>query len=146
MRPGVKVNVEDGFTDFDRIVAEEVEASLDVTALYVAREASQQLNTSGPGNPSTPGTPPARQTGNLARSFSAMQPRQVRAGRLLRRVSVAASVFYGSLHELGTSRLPRRPFLVPALNKTRPTLQRVFGIRLRRGIQNRTVKMIRGAS
>jgi hypothetical protein len=146
MKPGVRVGIEDGFSDYDRIVEEEVEAALDTTALYVAREAAQQLNTSGPGRPSAPGTPPARQTGNLARQFGAMQPRQVRAGRLLRRVSVPESVFYGSLHELGTLLLPRRPFLAPALNKVRSLLQRVFSMRLKRGIQNRTVKMIRGAS
>ena len=76
---------------------------------------------SGPAHvPSAPGSPPNRDTGNLDKSID------VRINRSRKTVSVIARAEYAAAQELGTSTLPARPFLRPALLRNKDRV--VFGV------------------
>lgn len=83
----------------------------------VRKEAADSIiagSVSGPGHvPSAPGTPPNRDTANLDKSID------VRPDKGGNRVLVAARAEYAAAQEFGTSKLPERPFMRPALRKHR---------------------------
>lgn len=69
---------------------------------------------SGPGHvPSAPGTPPNADTHNLDKSID------VRMNKGRKTVTVVARAHYAAAQEFGTSRLPERPFMRPALQRNR---------------------------
>lgn len=68
----------------------------------------------GPGHvPSAPGTPPNADTGNLDMSID------VRLDRNRKTVTVSAMAPYAAAQEYGTSKLPARPYMRPALQRNR---------------------------
>lgn len=83
----------------------------------VRKEAAESIiagSVSGPGHvPSAPGTPPNRDTGNLDKSID------VRPDPSKNKVLVVARAEYAAAQEFGTSKLPERPFMRPALRKHR---------------------------
>jgi HK97 gp10 family phage protein len=103
-------------------------------ATVIANEAKRSIRAgavSGPGHiPSKPGEPPNADTHHLDRSIGVEQ-----AGEL--KVTIFANAEYASELEYGTSRMAARPFIQPAINKTRAeVLQLFFGaIQGARGIR-----------
>ena len=114
-------------------MTQQLESRMDVCAQHIADEAKQLMRdtpTSGEiikiirrnNNPtgrnyhtrasrSMPNNPPAVQQGNLLRSID-----YERAGTLRRRVGT--NLKYGLYLELGTRKMIKRPFLVPALKNS----------------------------
>ena len=69
---------------------------------------------SGPGHvPSAPGTPPNADTHNLDLSID------VRLTPDRKKVVVAARAHYAAAQEFGTSKLPARPYMRPALRRSK---------------------------
>lgn len=72
---------------------------------------------SGPGHvPSVPGTPPNADTHELDKGIDV----RIRASK--KTVDVVSTAPYSAAHEFGTSRLPPRPFMRPALQRNRDRL------------------------
>lgn len=138
-----RVDVEDGFDSFVDIVTDGVERGLDAASAVVSTEIAQELNKVAGPSPSPPGGPPARQTGALGRHFSTLTPRQTKSGRFRRVIAVGRSVFYGTIHELGIGRFPKRPFMAPSFARVRPRLQRTFDSAMRRYIRGRVIQTVR---
>ena len=63
--------------------------------------------------PSKPGTPPHKQSGKLRKGIIA----QVDEEKDDVRVALAPDAWYGRVHEVGSRKHPKRPFLLPALQK-----------------------------
>ncbi len=101
----------------------------------------------GAGGPSAPGQPPHVQTGRLRASISSNWTGSGMAqGRVGAKAeapgmanpegrwpliigTVGTNVEYGYYLEIGTSKIERRPYLRPALEKSFPALKRIFGVR-----------------
>lgn len=95
--------------------------------MLVEREAKRLLNIGGGSThqPSLPGTPPHKQTGNLQSSIAyAVLP----DGRVI--VGPGRSAFYGKIHELGGEwggrNFPRRMFMLPALTNAQVQFKKEF--------------------
>ena len=87
--------------------------ALEKCGLAVEREAKRLLSKGGGGahTPSLPGMPPHVQTGALRASVS--HAMTVREGCI-----VGPTEKYGKFHEYGTRKLPKRPFMRPALRNS----------------------------
>ena len=102
---------------------------LSKAALLVESEAKTSMSIGGgkAKTPSAKGTPPHVQTGNLRASIT--------TGRLLNGnwiVGPTRNAFYGKIHEFGGRFHPMRPFMRPALLKTRTRFPSFFkGARIR---------------
>jgi hypothetical protein len=79
---------------------------------------------SGAGHvPSVAPNPPNNDTGVLANNIEATQgDSQGNANQVA--ATVSSNAPYGAVHELGGSKLPARPYLVPALAKNRDNIAR----------------------
>jgi len=90
---------------------------------------------SGPAHkPSAPGSPPNRDTGNLDKSID------VRINKSRKTVSVIARAEYAAAQEFGTSTLPARPFMRPALQRNKDRV--VFGVV--KAVNDVNVKVFKG--
>lgn len=111
------------------------EASIDPlhkAALLVQREAKSSLmkrggRSVGPRGgdkrtPSPPGSPPHRQKGNLVGSVQISDPTW--KGTFL--VGPTTKAWYGRIHEFGGRKHPKRPFMRPALYKTKGRFPGLF--------------------
>ena len=113
-----------------RLVSRAVYAGADLIATEAALSITRG-SVSGKGHvPSKPGEPPNADTRQLDRSIIAVQ-----TGELEARVQVNAP--YASALEFGTSKMAARPFLGPAVAKTRAEVV---------GTLFRTIKRARGLS
>lgn len=63
--------------------------------------------------PSKPGTPPHKQSGKLQKAVIATADKETGSVR----VELHSDAWYGMLHEVGSRKHPKRPFLKPALQK-----------------------------
>lgn len=103
-----------------------VEKAVAQSAVTVQEEIKLQLNKSGPGPPSPPGSPPAKQTGNLGRviqiDLSGITRRNPRA-RIGPDMKAAP---YARIHEFGGPHHPLRPYMKPAKLLARPKILRFF--------------------
>lgn len=72
--------------------------------------------------PSAPGEPPHVQTGKLKENVTAAQDEK--SGNV--RVGIKSDAWYGVVHELGSRKHPKRPFLLPALQREGPKLADEF--------------------
>jgi HK97 gp10 family phage protein len=95
--------------------------ALTKVAARVVADAAASL--SSPAAPSAPGTPPARRTG-LLQSGVRFDVRRGRAsGNPYVLVGLAGPhAHVGRMLEYGTSRIPSRPFIRPAVNRAAPTV------------------------
>jgi len=107
------------------------QASIDAVraaALLVEAEMKRLLNTGGgrAHEPSQPGEPPHKQTGNLANAVTHAVVAKKSGGytALIGPGSRLAS--YGKVHEHGGRNHPPRPFAVPALHLIRPKILKEF--------------------
>lgn len=69
--------------------------------------------------PSTPGDPPNRDTGELQAQLKVAQPDMLTA-------QVVSDVPYASALEFGTSRMAARPYLRPARDRAKPKIAALF--------------------
>jgi HK97 gp10 family phage protein len=76
-------------------------------ATVLLKEVKRLIGTSGGGKPSSPGTPPARQSGKYYRSWRQAVVQGARR--------VGTSDFRSWMHEYGTDKAPPRPHARPAL-------------------------------
>lgn len=106
----------------DRNVADDAQkTALMQSALVVEREAKQQLTKSGrhaagTPTPSAPGSPPAIITGTLRASVKTFPPTRQGFGNY--QIMVGPTTVYARVQELGSDRLPARPYMQPALNES----------------------------
>lgn len=70
---------------------------------------------------SSPGQPPANDTGNLASSISIKKPRKGL-------VELIIGALYAQPLEFGTSRMKARPFIIPALLKASKKIEKVMEV------------------
>lgn len=78
----------------------------------------------GTPTPSAPGEPPATVTGNLKRSIQVEGPTMLGFGTY--KAQTGPTIIYGRAQELGTDRLPARPYMAPALTAAMPELEALF--------------------
>jgi HK97 gp10 family phage protein len=113
-------------TILDRIMsslAMNVDQVLRAMAFEVESEAKDCMTDGGAGKahvPSKPGEPPAIDTGTLKGSINS---RKVKKGMY----HVQDGVDYGIYLEVGTSRMSKRPFMVPAVETTRKYIDKRWG-------------------
>ena len=69
--------------------------------------------------PSAPGSPPAADTHRLADNIETVQPSPLR-------VEVSSNAPYSAAQEFGTSKLPERPFMRPAVAKNREKVTKLI--------------------
>jgi len=103
----------------------------------VEREAKLSMvkggRTTGPGGgmvgtPSAPGDPPHVQTGNLRSSIQTAMTRWLTVV-----VGPTLMAWYGRIHEFGSKNRAKRPFMRPALERTRRRFAALFkGLKLSR--------------
>lgn len=112
-----------GYIEFDRAGLEQLFASVEGPAgkhltrlaIKIERAAKKSMTPGGTGTthvPSSPGQPPAVDTGRLRASITHEVGRD--SGGLV--AKVGTNVTYAAHLELGTSKMAARPFLRPALN------------------------------
>ena len=91
--------------------------------LYYQTKTKEILNLAKSPPPSTPGTPPHKQTGTLGRSFRTMPSRKVGKRIVLK---LGTNVLYARPLEYGTARMAARPFFGPTMRnkKHRATVNR----------------------
>lgn len=100
--------------------------------LIVEREAKVSMS---PNGPSSPGEPPAVDTGRLRASIT---HRLEGGGRDTRTKGyVGTNVEYAPYLEFGTSRMAARPFLTPALEKHREEIKRLIGDSVSTGVHGK---------
>ena len=129
-----------------KIATEEISKALLASAQAVEKEAKQSILSGGKtgrtyrrGNvthrASAPGEAPASDTGRLVNSINSSL-----TGSSLTAVTVAGrgTVKYAAVLEFGTSRIAPRPFLFPALERTKPFIRRRFDKALDRAIDRAT--------
>lgn len=104
-------------TTFNSRVKNALVKRLRAAAFVVEGEAKRSMRQRGP---STPGTPPGVQTGTLRSSVTT----EVNAAELTARVGT--NLEYAPYLELGTRKMEARPFLQPALEKSRLRIQQIF--------------------
>lgn len=73
--------------------------------------------------PSKPGTPPNRDSGNLQAQMQVTMPDPNVA-------RVTSGAGYSAVHEFGSSTHPARPFLRPARDRVRPQAERILNQKL----------------
>jgi len=101
-----------------------LQRNLTKAALFVVRKVKQSLTKAGPTktHPSTPasspGEPPHRRTGRLARSIT----HEVTATT----ARVGTNVKYGKFLEVGTGDMAARPYLRPAVYKNRKQIKKLL--------------------
>jgi len=78
--------------------------------------------------PSPPGRPPNYDTGNLADMIVVSQPKQRKGGVS---VQVLSNAHYSSALEYGTSKMPARPFMRPAMDKMTPAARKLVSVAAR---------------
>lgn len=98
--------------DFPDLAREPIRDALKQTADAVRADASSAIQRTG--RRSSPGEPPASDSGALLRS---LRTRIARTRQRDERAYVLAPEFYGFMLESGTRRILPRPFLVPAAQK-----------------------------
>jgi HK97 gp10 family phage protein len=120
----------DGLREFDRAmsglpraVRKEAGRAVFVAADTVKAEAQRLVSTgatSGANHvPSRPGEPPNTDTGQLQRGIVSRRTGDLKA-------EVMSSAEYSAALEFGTSRMAARPFMRPALAKSRRKILRLF--------------------
>ncbi len=105
--------------------------------LVVERQAKQDMtNTST--SPSSPGEPPAVDTGRLRASVT-----HVVEGGGFKAIKgfVGTNVVYGRYLEVGTSKIAPRPWLTPALEKNRDLIMAIVKDATSKGIRGEVVDM-----
>ena len=122
------------------LVAEYVKthfSGVDVAGEKARRAKGGKAQTGGKSPPSKPGQPPAVQIGTLRSSImTEVETRMLgtnvvgRVGpdveKIAAKVPVGTNVEYGYFLELGTSKMAPRPFLRPALHRTRKKVVKIF--------------------
>ncbi len=118
--PSVKVKIAAG-----------MQRNLTAAAIYVVRKVKESLSQAGPTktNPQTPasspGEPPHRRTGRLARSIThEVTPMTARVG---------TNVKYGKYLETGAPsiKLEARPYLRPAVYKNQRTIKKILSRKIK---------------
>ncbi len=101
-----------------------MQKNLTAAAIFVVRKVKQSLAQAGPtktrpGTPaSSPGEPPHRRTGTLARSIT----HEIHGAS----ARVGTNVKYGKFLETGTSKMAARPYLRPAVIKNRRAIKKIL--------------------
>lgn len=86
----------------------------------------------GTPTPSPPGSPPSLVTGRLRRSVQVNGPRREGDDQWV--AEVGPTAHYAMYQELGTSRLPARPFIAPAYAQAAPEIRNIIVGALRRAL------------
>lgn len=73
---------------------------------------------------SAPGEPPAQRTGRLRQSFYLTVDPDPEGDRFL--ANIRTNVYYADDLELGTEKIDPRPFMGPAIEKSLPTIQKIY--------------------
>lgn len=73
-----------------------------------------------------------KRTGTLARSITIDEPKRKEPHEASVRIGPSKEGFYGMFLELGTSKMPAYPFLVPALKASRAQLRKAIVEELRK--------------
>jgi len=101
--------------------------------LFVQGQTKQLLNRSQPLkrlssgirvglDPSKPGEPPKRVEGSLLKSITTQV--EITSKRIIGRVGT--NIEYARFLELGTTRIRQRPFLRPALKRSKPAIKKIL--------------------
>ena len=101
-----------------------MQKNLTAAAIYVVRKVKESLAVAGPtkthpeASASSPGQPPHRRTGTLARSITHEVTQDS--------ARVGTNVKYGKFLETGTSKMAARPYLRPAVYKNRQQIKKML--------------------
>lgn len=125
--------------NFDsRAIVDAIVAGIDLATQQMVRDVQNDIKSSISGEgtgvrypgslrrSSRPGEPPAKQEGNLSRSWQVGKPSRIRQGR---RVGwrVGSNQPYASLLEFGGGRIAARPYVRPALARIAPRAEEIVG-------------------
>lgn len=105
---------------FERLVDRAVRKGLSDAAMVLADGVVRIFGVNHGGVPSQPGEPPNSQTGHLRNSVAFVTANQDW------QAFVGSNVPYARYLNFGTTRIEPRPWAVPALNRSRARMQRVF--------------------
>lgn len=107
-----------------KAVGEAMRKALLRAAMLVERDAKQSMRKGGgrAHEPSDPGIPPHVQTGNLRASIQSAYDNKNKVAV----VGPTKLAPYGKWHEFGGARLPKRPYMRPALLRQAPNFSRLF--------------------
>jgi hypothetical protein len=130
---GARVTVVFDRTEYFYLIGVGAKRGANQLVLDLQKHLKELLNRPGSGKQhaslnyrsSAPGQPPARQTGNLARSWQAGQPVLITRGSTIG-YRLGSPVKYAARLEFGDGDLAARPYLRPALAAVAPTVNATF--------------------
>jgi hypothetical protein len=79
---------------------------------------------------SQPGSPPHKQTGTLQRSIS-IQPSKRSSKKMTAKIGPAQQLKYARVHEMGSDKMPMRPYLTPAFMACEPKIMQYLANAIR---------------
>lgn len=75
-----------------------------------------------------------KKTGALAESITVGKPKEAQLGEVSAIIGPGREGFYGMFLELGTSKMPAYPFLVPALKASKRQVEEAVAREIRKGL------------